>query len=262
MSSPSFERAHELFKPDDVSHERLLREGLPCVLLDSAPMGGGKSGVNSSLLNFAEPYDLAVYGRKRAFSLSKTSRSARPGEVHGTHYDFDVPLGFFEPAFRDGRMLEIDFHADQYYATPMPEQGQPLLLEIEVRGFRTAIGNIHPNAQWFRDHVLALYIAQVSMSQLIGQILGRPDDTISEEKELSRACRYPGELKFLIDNDLPYHVIQNIPGQPEIVQRTAIQVACNDPEAVTLTRLQIKDLIEEAGDHLTENGLAPIWIEN
>lgn len=262
MISLEFSTAHRLWTPDESIHERLLRDGLPGVVVNSAPMGGGKSGVNKAVLEFALPYDDATFGKQRVFSVSKTSRPPRPGEVEGADYDFSVPVEFFEPAFSRGEMLEIDFHADQYYGTPMPQPSHPLMLEIEVRGFGTAMSNGHPNAQWFRQNVVAQYIAQSTMEQLIAQIMGRPDDTISEKKKLDRACRYPGELQFILDHSLPYIVIQNVPGQPEIVQSSALRVLAGDPSVATLSRTQVGELVEEACDHLNENNLAPIWLDD
>lgn len=260
MSEIDFETAHGLWTPSDAIHDSLLRDGISAVITNSAPMGGGKSGVNREILNFVRPYDLQKYGRERTYSVSKTSRPPRPGERESVDYEFNVDPSFFVPAFEQGRMLEIDEHAGSYYGTPMPTPGNPLLVEIEVRGLKTATENNHPNAQWFRRNNIAIYIAQQNMLQLITQILERPDDTISEEKKMARVCRYPGELQYILDHRLSYNVVSNVAGVPQAAQQAALQVIARDPEAPILNIDEIDDLITEACDTLYEHRLEPVWL--
>jgi len=251
----------QLWTPSPEIHERLLLTGAAGVITVSGPMGGGKSGVRAAIMDFVQPYDRSGYGMRRKFSVSKTSRQARPGETGGVDYDFDIDAGWFKPAFDRGELLEHDYHADNHYGTPMPQPGEPLLLEIEPAGLRAALLNRREETNWFRAINVAVYVAQASMGQLIEQIMGRPDDTINEQKKLARACRYPGELAFIIDNGLPYSAVQNVPGKPEEAQVAALRVIAGDPEAPVLGTAKLHELFEEACDHLNDIGLEPVWLD-
>ena len=236
----SFESSHAIWLPPENIHEKLLRDAAPLCVLVSAPMGGNKSKTNNTIIDFLDPYDRLAYGKYRHFSVSKTSRVARPGEVDGVHYDFEIPHSYFIDAYEKGLLLETDFHAGEFYGTPTPVGKDPVLIEIETRGFRTALRNKHPQAEIFRQNVIAIYIVQQKMAQLISQILERPDTTISEEKKLARACRYAGELQFILDHALPYTCIENIEGDVMSAPISAVRVVAGDSEAPILSEEIIK----------------------
>jgi guanylate kinase len=75
------------------------------------------------------------------FSVSVTTRPARPEEVEGEHYHFvDIPT--FRRMIADGDLLEHAEYAGNFYGTPRApvEQalaaGRPAVLEIELQGAR------------------------------------------------------------------------------------------------------------------------------
>src|ERR1700712_2919564 len=75
------------------------------------------------------------------YSVSATTRTPRPGEVHGVNYFF-VDRDQFSELVADGQMLEHAFFAGNHYGTPRgPVEehlaaGSDVLLEIDVQGAR------------------------------------------------------------------------------------------------------------------------------
>jgi guanylate kinase len=74
-------------------------------------------------------------------STSATTRSPRPGEVHGCDYYF-VDRDGFETMIQQGELLEWAEFAGNYYGTPRQpveaqiERGNQVILEIELEGAR------------------------------------------------------------------------------------------------------------------------------
>jgi guanylate kinase len=72
-------------------------------------------------------------------STSATTRSPRPGEVHGCDYYF-VDRDGFETMIQQGELLEWAEFAGNYYGTPRQpvetqiERGNQVILEIELEG--------------------------------------------------------------------------------------------------------------------------------
>lgn len=258
--SSSFERSHGIWAPSDKIHDTLIQNGPPAVILVSAPMGGNKSRTNTTVVDFFEPYDLTHFNLERKFSVSKTTRDPRLGEIDGVHYDFNCDPDEITDGYANGTLLECDHHGGESYGTPMPHPNEPLLVEIEVRGFYTALANPHPNADYFRKKVHGIYIVQQSMKQLIGQILDRPGDTMPEQKKIARACRYPGELDFLLRHALPYTCIENMDGDIEYAPIAAVRVLAGDESAPVLDKQAVQERIEDACDYLRDNDLEPVWV--
>ncbi len=73
------------------------------------------------------------------FSVSATTRSQRPGEVHGVHYWFVDP-DRFTALIEEGALLEWAEYNGRMYGTPLQPVtnqlaiGNDVLLEIEVQG--------------------------------------------------------------------------------------------------------------------------------
>ena len=102
--------------------------GLLIVL--SGPSGAGKGTVVKALLEQQEGLRLSV---------SATTRTPRPGELHGQHYFF-LPKEEFVAKIEQGKMLEYAQYCGNYYGTPAEPihqwraDGLDVLLEIEIQG--------------------------------------------------------------------------------------------------------------------------------
>ncbi|MFD1432042.1 guanylate kinase [Lacticaseibacillus yichunensis] len=97
----------------------------------SGPSGVGKGTVRQAML--------AGNYRDFKYSISMTTRQMRPGEQDGVDYYFRTKAQF-EQEIAEGGMLEYAKYVGNYYGTPlkyvnkMLDDGQDVLLEIEVKG--------------------------------------------------------------------------------------------------------------------------------
>lgn len=159
----------------------------------SGPSGVGKSTVIAELLS--ERKD--IY-----FSVSFTTRQPRPGEVDGVNYNF-VTRPEFERMIRDNELLEYAEYVGNYYGTSLKvirdrlEQGQDVLLDIEVQGAATVKAKC-PEA-------VLIFILPPSLEELAHRLQSRSTD--SEDaivKRLERAreeCSEISRYDYLVVND-------------------------------------------------------------
>ena len=104
-----------------------MEKGL--IIVISGPAGSGKSTVNK----FIRENDDYV------FSISRTTRYMRPGEVDGEDYYF-VTKDYFRQKLEENDFLEHAEYCGEFYGTPKSlvyektEQGKNVILEIEVEG--------------------------------------------------------------------------------------------------------------------------------
>ncbi len=102
--------------------------GLLIVL--SGPSGSGKGTVCQELLH--QMPDLK-------YSVSATTRSPRPGEINGVHYNFRAREEF-ETMLAQDELLEWAEFCNNYYGTPRfaveqaIQEGSDVILEIEIQG--------------------------------------------------------------------------------------------------------------------------------
>ncbi len=107
-------------------------------------------------------------------SISATTRSPRPGEVHGQHYYF-ISRADFEKMISDGALLEWAEFAGNYYGTPrLPveqkiAEGKTILLEIELEGANQVSASL-PDA-------LRIFILPPSFSILEQRLRDRAQDS-------------------------------------------------------------------------------------
>jgi guanylate kinase len=135
-------------------------------------------------------------------SVSATTRSPRVGEIDGKDYYF-LTQEQFESMIQGGDLLEWAEYAGNYYGTPRApveeriEQGQSVLLEIEVVGARQ-IQETFPQA-------LRLFILPPSDGELESRLRGRGQDSPAAiERRLARAreeLAASGEFDLQIIND-------------------------------------------------------------
>lgn len=108
---------------------KMKRRGLLIVL--SGPSGVGKGTVRAAIFNKTD--------QKFVYSVSATTRAARPGEVDGKDYFFKTREEF-EKMIEQGQLLEYAEYVGNYYGTPIDyvektlAEGKDVFLEIEVQG--------------------------------------------------------------------------------------------------------------------------------
>lgn len=233
----------------------------PQLTVVSGLMGGGKSGVNSAILEGLQSADLATWGRHRVMSVSETSRARRVGLGEAEDaYKFGQLPERFEDALQTGEIMERAYHSGVHYGSPTPAPNQPTHLEIEVTGVAQIMKSEHPRVVVARQGIRAVYLLQSSMGDLCNQIMGR-DDGMSKEKKLERISRYPSEILYIIRNDLPYQFITNVAGFPEIAQANAVAYMLADPRARTVPPRIAHNLAAGATSWLKYGGLAPAEIQ-
>ena len=156
-----------------------MTENKGIMLVVSGPAGSGKGTVNAMLLKRDD----------FAFSVSATTRAARPGEVDGVNYHFITRESFLE-RINSGDMLEYTEYCGNFYGTPLKEaeevlrSGKNLILEIEVEGAMNV-------KRKYPDAVLVLLLPP-SYSVQEARLRGRGTET--EEKILLRLARAKEEV--------------------------------------------------------------------
>lgn len=125
-----------------------------------------------------------------AYSVSMTTRPARPGEVDGVSYFF-VDKERFKQAIKNGELLEHARFVDNDYGTPkayvekMLQEGKNVILEIEIRGAEQVLKKC-PDA-------LSIYIVPPSMEELERRI--RQRDSEDEETIMKRIAKAKREME-------------------------------------------------------------------
>jgi guanylate kinase len=127
----------------------------------SGPSGVGKSSVVGELRRLCPD----IY-----FSVSVTTRRARPGEVDGEHYHF-VDDSTFDAMVAAGEFLEYAVFAGNRYGTPRApveaalRSGHPAVLEIELQGARQVRAAM-PDAR-------LVMLLPPTWAELVGRLTGR-----------------------------------------------------------------------------------------
>lgn len=172
-----------------------MNKGLLLVL--SGPAGSGKGTVKEFLLQ-KEPFE---------FSVSKTTRAHRPGEVDGKQYSF-VTRETFETLIREDGMLEYTEYCGNFYGTPKKESletlaaGKNLLLEID------AVGGLNVK-RCYPDAVLVMLLAP-SFAEQEARLRGRATET--EEKIRERLAAARREIEMAREYD---YIVYNPSGKAE-----------------------------------------------
>ena len=152
----------------------------------TGPSGVGKSSVVAELQKLSSEI---------FYSVSVTTRPARPTDVHGEHYYF-VDREAFQRMVDDGELLEYAEYAGNYYGTPRAPvnqalaAGRPVLLEIELQGARQ-IRKTVPDAHF-------VMLMPPSIEDLVTRLSGRgtaSPDVIAKrlaiaEKEVAAASEF------------------------------------------------------------------------
>ncbi len=165
---------------------KLDDKGLLVVL--SGPSGVGKGTVRKALFNRLD--------HNLVYSISKTTRAPREGEVDGKDYFF-VTKEQFEEDIKNDNFLEYAEFVGNYYGTPLDNilkeinNANEVVLEIEIEGAKQVREKM-PNAVF-------IFIAPPSMDALYTRLKRRdtePEDVILERCEKSKR---EIELAYLYD---------------------------------------------------------------
>ena len=164
------------------------------LLVVSGYSGVGKGTVIKALMEQHPEY---------VFSVSATTRAARPGEVDGREYFFIDRERFVEMIEND-ELLEHAMYVGNAYGTPRKfvedklAEGMNVLLDIEVQGARQVAERM-PEA-------IRIFVVPPTLEELRRRLEGRGTETAASiEGRLERARQEYGEATFydyIIVNDL------------------------------------------------------------
>jgi guanylate kinase len=182
----------------------------------SGPSGTGKGTICAEILK--------EIGNE--FSVSMTTRSPRPGEVHGKEYFFVTKEEFEENIAKEG-FLEYATVFDNYYGTPKEmvvgklERGRNVILDIDVQG-GLQVKKAMPEA-------VLIFILPPSLEVLRARLEGRGTESREDvEKRLGRAIN---EIKLIGEYDY-YIVNDKLDEAVETVRSIMTAEASRVPEAV------------------------------
>ncbi len=136
-------------------------------------------------------------------SVSATTRSPRPGEVHGEHYYF-VDDAEFDRLVADGELLEYATVHNRYrYGTPKAPiekalaEGRTVLLEIDLQGARQ-VRAAAPDAT-------LVFLLPPSWDELVQRLVGRGTEDAEERARRLKTAKgelaSQGEFDYRVVND-------------------------------------------------------------
>ncbi len=192
-----------------------MKKGL--LIIISGPSGVGKGAVRRVIME-DKSLDLA-------YSISMTTRKARPLEKNGVDYFF-VSDEEFEQHVANGDLLEHASFVGNKYGTPkayvdeLREQGKNVLLEIEVQGAKQVLATCKKN----NDDIVSIFLIPPSMAALERRI--RKRRTESDEVIKARLSKAKSELgersnyKYIVLNDIVQRAADEI---KEIINKEIAQ---------------------------------------
>ena len=136
------------------------------------------------------------------FSISATTREARPGEIDGVHYHFISVDDFRDWISRD-EFLEYAEYVGNFYGTPKKyvdaamDRGDDVILDIEVQGTLQVCAK--------RPETVRIFIAPPSWEELERRLTGRGTNT--PEDIQSRRLR--AKVEFQTADTYDYFVIND-----------------------------------------------------
>ncbi|MCL2573348.1 MAG: guanylate kinase [Defluviitaleaceae bacterium] len=179
--------------------DRLLQDGI--LLIISGPSGSGKGTVCKNL----QPTE------GFALSISMTTRTQRPGEVHGIDYIFCDKDQFRAVRDADG-LLEHAMYGNNYYGTPVSyvndqmRNGHTVVLEINVVG-ALQVKEKYPEA-------ILIFLMPPTFSDLRHRLeLRGTEDEAEIDRRFRRAWDEVAELPkydYLVINDSVENAVNEI----------------------------------------------------
>ena len=178
------------------------RTGLLIIL--SSPSGAGKS----TLARRLRTWDPSL-----SFSISATTRPARPGEVDGEHYHF-IALEKFREMVEAGQMLEHAEVFGNYYGSPRGpvetaiSDGRDTLFDVDWQGGQQI------RASALGAHVVSVFVLPPSLSELERRLRNRGQDSdegMAGRMEKSRAeISHWAEYDYVVINSDIAHALSEI----------------------------------------------------
>lgn len=173
----------------------LSRRGLLIIL--SSPSGAGKS----TLARRLRAWDPNI-----VFSVSATTRAARPNEVDGADYHF-VTEDAFKTLVADGDMLEHAHVFGNFYGSPRKpvqkaiDAGQDVLFDIDWQGAQQIQNSV------LGQHTLSIFLLPPSIIELRNRLEKRGQDsadTIARrmQKSWDEISHWGGYDHVLVNDDL------------------------------------------------------------
>jgi guanylate kinase len=154
------------------------------LIIFSAPSGAGKTTIVKHLLR---------QNLNLEFSVSATSRSPRPNEVHGKDYYF-LPQTEFQQKIQNEEFLEWEeVYSGIYYGTLKSEverirnQGKNVIFDVDV------VGGLNIK-KYYGNDALAVFVMPPSVDELKNRLLGRSTETGERIKMRIEKAEY--ELSF------------------------------------------------------------------
>lgn len=141
------------------------RTGLLIIL--SSPSGAGKSTLARRLM---------AWDASLSFSVSATTRAARPGEVDGKHYHFMSP-DRFRDMVDSGQMLEHAEVFGNFYGSPLGpvetamREGKDTLFDVDWQGGQQI------RASALGGHVVSIFVLPPSLAELERRLRTRGQDS-------------------------------------------------------------------------------------
>ena len=164
----------------------IQRRGLMLVL--SSPSGAGKTTLSRGLL--ANDANVTM-------SVSATTRSPRPGEVHGRDYSF-IGVEEFLRMEQKGEFLEHAVVFGNHYGTPKQpvfdalKAGRDVLFDIDWQGTQQL-------RQQARDDVVSIFVLPPSRGELERRLKARAEDPA--DVIAKRMAKADGEISHWAEYD-------------------------------------------------------------
>lgn len=164
------------------------------LLVVSGPSAVGKGTICRHLLD--------NYGEKLVYSVSATTRPARPGEINGKDYFFKAKEEFLKCIENDA-FLEWAKVYDNYYGTPQDfvervlNGGNDCILEIDIQGAQQVKSK--------RPDCVSIFIMPPSKEELIRRIINRgTEDSKEIEKRMGKVdeeLSHVQDYNYVVVND-------------------------------------------------------------
>jgi len=153
------------------------------LVIISSPSGGGKTTIIQKILQ--------KYPEKYVYSISATTRKARPGEVDGKDYFF-LTEEQFQNDIDQNLFLEWETVHGFFYGTPKAyiekciNEGKFVFLDIDVNGALRVARN-------FPKRTITIFVSPPSIKELIKRLQNRRTD--SKQEIDNRLERIPMEME-------------------------------------------------------------------